>query len=212
MLGGTSSSFQSHRFGDIISNMNNKILFPLPIILLLFIFSCYSNQEANNPINKIKKNTVRGEDPDMVMRDFILQEVSPAGSEVEFGAAKAYYYRSVDLIYFDDVQGTFGQGPLYTFSFPDGVYDRHSKSLVTTEKVTIEGGDNMQITGKGGVVDFDKREVTLTRDVVVTTPSLRVEGIDGVFDLDGERLQMRGVDATIENPSVISGGKKEEDS
>jgi len=184
-----------------------RILLCISLFLfLLFFISCTPGQEGSNSEKGRRAGVVPGEHPDMVVDNITLSDVSPGGKSVEFAAKKAFYYRSVDLIYFDKVRGKFDRKREYLFSFPEGVYDRHDKSLVTTEQVVINGEGGLEIRGMGGVVDFGENRVTLKSDVVVTQGFLRIEGVDGVLDLDTEELRIRRVAATISNPGSLTKG------
>ncbi len=190
----------------MIEIMKRILLCTSLFFLLLFLFSCTPGQDAANQEKGRGAGVVPGEHPDMVVDDIILSDLSPGGTKVEFAAKRAFYYRSVDLIYFDKIKGKFDREREYFFSFPEGVYDRHDKSLVTTEQVDITSEEGLKITGMGGVVDFEENRLILKSDVVVTNGFLRIEGLDGVLDLDTEELRIRKVVTTITNPESLKRG------
>lgn len=110
------------------------------------------------------------------------------------------YYRSVDFISFEGVEGVFlGDKIPYYFKLPEAMYDSGMKSLISSGDVFITAADVFRLTGVGGVFDFEKKEARLERHVTLRSGTLSVTGERGVMDFTGESFRLERVAATIED-------------
>jgi hypothetical protein len=161
-----------------------KIFFAVLLTILCahFLCSCSRYDEGATSLPGSESVRIIAITPDIVIDRFDFREISQKGVDVEFGARRAKYYRSVDFISFEDVKGVF-QGGI--------------RSLVSSGNVLITASDVFRLTGTGGVFDFEKREARLDSNVTLVSGTLSVIGEEGVMDFNGETLELQKVEATI---------------
>lgn len=177
-----------------------KIFFAFLLTLLCvhLLYSCSRYDEGETSLPGSGAVKIAAITPDMVIDRFDFREISQKGVDVEFGARRAKYYRSVDFISFEDVKGVFQGGEVsYQFMLPEAMYDSGIRSLVSSGNVLITASDVFRLTGTGGVFDFEKREARLESNVTLVSGTLSVIGEEGVMDFIGESLELKKVEATI---------------
>jgi len=170
----------------------------LTLLCVHFLCSCSRYDEGETSLPGSGAVRITAITPDMLIDRFDFREISQKGVDVEFGARRAKYYRSVDFISFEDVKGVFQGGKVsYQFMLPEAMYDSGIRSLVSSGNVLITASDVFRLTGTGGVFDFEKREARLDSNVTLVSGTLSVIGEEGVMDFNGETLELKKVEATI---------------
>jgi hypothetical protein len=187
--------------------MKRMFVFITIAVFSLFLHSCSVNIGVEKSSRSGGVAELPGEDADMVISDFKFKEISPAGVEVAFDAARAYYYEGVDLMFFQNVEGNLNENrETFSFYIPEAVYDRDIKALISSEKILIVSDRGYRLSSFGGTFDFVKGEVLLNRNVVFYSSNFRVEGESGVLNMKEDTLTLARVKAIF---SDISGLERE---
>ena len=180
-------------------NIMNKLMPTLLVFFLAFFISfCSKNGGRETSVGGSGGVVIPQTSPDMVIHNFEFREISQKGVDVDFTARRANYFKGVDFVSFEKVEGVFkGDQVPYYFTLPEAVYDIEIKSLVSSGRVLITASDVFRLTGSGGVFDFEHREAILERDVLLKSGTLSVTGERGIMDFKEERFRLERVEAHI---------------